>query len=691
LDATDPKIESADDHDDTRSGLQARWDIEISAAKKNQEEFWTQGDSVIKEFLGEADKGKRLNLFHADVVTKAAQLFGNQPKIRARRRFADASDEPGRVAGEAIERLLNTDVERSEDGFQTSLDNALSDWLKPGLGCVRFRYVVDTEMGEETPARVQSGPCPSCRGMLMPGEGESCPTCGGSGEVEQEIAPAVPAQETKTFEDVETDHVYWKDFLWSPCRTWSEVRWVAFRVEMSRDALHERYDLTAGEGDEKKGRHLVSAIPLKARETDKQDGSSAVKDVWSRAEVWEIWDKDEKEVVHFVEGFTGVLDVVEDPLGLPNFFPCPRPLMTNTTTTRLMPKAPYLIVEDLYQEAHQLTRRIAKLVEAIKVAGIYDRQNEGVQKLLEKSSENVLIPVDNWASFMEKGGIAGAMGFLPLEPTVAAVVQLIQQRNIIKRDLYEITGQSDIMRGQAAEKATATEQRIKARFGGTRIVADQKELARFASEGQRIRAHIIAKMFDPATIIQRSNMEKSPDAPFLPAAIELLKSNVAQYRIEVDAESLSMTDFDAQQQEGIAIMQATAEFFKNFAPLLTSPSVGVFILELYQQFITQFRGANRFETIIDRGIDQLKKAASAPPPPQAPPPPDPRMATEQVRAQTATIKAQADIQTSQMDVQGAAIDLESKKVDFGTKMAEMRAAKEDALMMSGGPVMPGEF
>jgi hypothetical protein len=156
LDATTPKIESASDYDETRSGLQSRWELEIAAAKSNLKEFHEEGDTVISEFLGEGDQPKRLNLYHADVTTKGAQLFGNVPKITARRRFADANDDIARVSSTAMERLLSTDIERDEDGFLTSIENALGDWLKPGLGQVRLRD--RDERGAAGPGSVRSVP-----------------------------------------------------------------------------------------------------------------------------------------------------------------------------------------------------------------------------------------------------------------------------------------------------------------------------------------------------------------------------------------------------------------------------------------------------------------------------------------------------------------------------------------------------
>ena len=91
-----PEIESASQFSDSPAGLQQRWDIEISAAIANLKDWQEDGDKTVKEFLGEG-KGKRLNLYHADVVTKGASLYANITKVTAKRRFSDAADDAGRV------------------------------------------------------------------------------------------------------------------------------------------------------------------------------------------------------------------------------------------------------------------------------------------------------------------------------------------------------------------------------------------------------------------------------------------------------------------------------------------------------------------------------------------------------------------------------------------------------------------
>jgi hypothetical protein len=286
----------------------------------------------------------------------------------------------------------------------------------------------------------------------------------------------------------------------------------------------------------------------------------------------------------------------------------------------------------------------------------------------------------------EKGGLASAMELMPIQGQIEAVVQLVAQRNLVKQDLYEITGQSDIMRGQAAQKATATEQRIKARFGSARIQSMQEEYARFASEGQRIRAAIIVKMFDPETLVQRSNilprqqegaalppMPGQPPAPpkakgydpqMVLQAIELLKSDGAAYRVEVDAESLSMTDFDAIQQESVGVMKAVTEYVGAWAPVAAgNPVLMTMSMEMLKVALAAFRGGERYEDIIDKAAKDLEAMAMAPKPPA---PPDPRVVAIQA-------KSQADVQKAKIDGAKSVMDFQVARQKHGMEMAKIGA------------------
>lgn len=635
MDSEHGEIESADDYSESPQALAQRWGMEIAAAKENLKPFHDQGEKVIKEYLGEGSSTKRLNLFYADVQTKAASLSG-EPKVRARRRHADAQDEVARVSADMLERLLNTDVERDSDGFRRALRNARGDWQKPALGQVRFRYVMEEGAAEEGAAPV------------------------------------------KKFEDVETDYVHWKDFLWSKARTWDEVRWVAYRVEMNRDDLEDRF-----------GEELGKQIPLSAKAGQDDDKSG---DVWKRAEVWEIWDKEERQRLFYVEGFSKILEVTPDPLGLPNFFPSPEPLAANTTTSNFIPKSFYFLAEDLYEQAHDLTRRIRDLVAAIKVIGAYSSGNSGFKDVLDSACENEMIAVDNLAALLGQDGLSNAAWFMPIAPYVEALVRLVEQRNLVRSDIAEVLGLSDIMRGQQAARATATTDRIKARAFSMRSQVEQDEYARFATDAQKIRAHIISKQFDPETIIKRSNIEasmpelksKNPEEAqkaqmLLAQAVQLLKDDIAAYVVDVDSDSLSMTDLDAVQQESMGALKAITDYVVGWAPLVQGggPVVAKMSMEMLKVAVATFRGGERYEGIIDRAVSDMEHAAAQPKPP---PPPDPKMVAAQAQAKAVGMKAQADMAKTGMDLQATT-------AEHGMRMKELAAETVQAQVENQGELI----
>jgi hypothetical protein len=662
------KIEKASQYEDSPQGWQRRWQVEFEAARDRLKEFHDQGEKVEDRYRDERDakmRGEsRLNLFHGDVETKKAMLYGNPPQVKVRRKFADAKDDVARVAGEMLERLLQCDMERGSDTYRTALGMARDDRLLPGLGAVRMRYEVEWAKQPAQPAVTAPGPCPCGEGGLPPDPG--CDNCEGSGEAEMELAPEIPEQDVKAHEDVATDYTHWRDLLWSVSRFWDENRWTAWRTEMTRDAMHQRFDDVLGS-------ELVNQIPLNAEKRERK--GSRKEDPWSRAEVWEIWNKDTKEVFWYVDGFTRVLDRKPDPLGLDNFWPGPRPLFANLTNSSLVPRADFVIAQDGYNEIDVLSTRINLLESSLKVAGVYDKKFPELGRVL-KGSDNIMVPVDNWAMMAEKGGLKGIVDWFPLDQVVGALDKLGQKRMEKIQLLYQVTGMSDIMRGQGQAGATATEQRIKARASSTRTQAAQDEFARFATEAQQIRAEIIAKHWDANTIIERSNIMRTEDAQLAQQAAGLIKSDLASYRIEISADGLAMTDYDALKAERTEVIEALGQLSQAAAPLVQMagpPAIKMFA-RLAQWVLASTRGSSTSAPIFDDFVKEMEQKAAQPPPP---PLPDPAAEAAKAQAQVDIQKSQMDMQATQakhgMDMQKAQMDLQGAQVKHGIEMEKMKA------------------
>ena len=633
-----------------------RWTKELSAGKKELENWHTQGAKILKRFRDERDESSnstftRWPLFSANITTQRAIMLGQTPKVNVSRRFADANDDVARVAAEILERLLNTDIEKGSDGFTTALSYALDDRLLPGLAMARVRYVAEFE-DIEVPAQTSVDPL---TGAPL------------------EMAPAY-TESRKTFEDVEVDWVHWRDVVWSPCRVFHELRWVGFRAQMPLKELKRRFGA------------IATRVPLdsdgKAAKDDSEDGRKATP--WSRADVWEIWSKEHGKVFWFVEGMDEVLDVKDDPLGLEGFWPCPRPMIANSTTDTMIPRPDFVLHQDLYDEIDVISTRCKLLEEAIRVAGVYDSSNDGLKRLLSTRAVNELVPVANWNAYSEKGGLRGAIDWLPLDQVVGALTTLRDVRRELMDALYQVSGMSDIMRGQGTMAGvSATEQSIKAKFGSVRMQALQDEFARFASDIQRLKAEIIAKHFDAQTILERCGCEFTADAQLAPQAVELLKGKMSAYRVEVKPENVSLTDFAALKAERTEVLMGIAGFMQSAGPLATAmPGSMPLLLQILQWTLSGMRGASTIEGAIDAAITQAKQAAdqqAAQPEHQTP---DPKLMVEQLKSQAKMMQIdkelQADLVRSQADV-AADEQREANQAKWNVREAASKASLSAAM------------
>lgn len=653
-------IESKSQFENTPSGIARRWSVEMKASAKNQEDWVKRGDAIVKRFIDDRTQtatysaDTRVNVFTANVQTMRAMLYGKTPKVDVGRRFTDPGDDVARVGGEILQRLLNTDIERDDDTYTEALDNALIDRLVPGLGTVRNRYEAEFE-DVETPALTRPDPV--------------------TGEV-VELAPAF-TQKVKKYECAETDYVNWKDFRWSPSRTWNEVRWVAFKAPMTKEQFAARF-----------GEEHAKMVPMSVKPVQGTSrGDSAEDEVlrnqpWARIDVWEIWNKDDRKLYWWVDGYDQICDTKDDILGLEGFFPCPRPMFANLTTSKLMPTPDFSLAQDLYDEIDYVSTRLTLLERAVAARGVYDATSEEVKRVLSEAVANELIPVNDFAIFKEKGGLQSVIDWLPIETFVNAIQVLEAYRSSLLQLLYQVTGMSDIMRGQSTSGATATEQALKAKFASVRVQELQSEFARFASDCQSIKAEIISKHYDPETIIKGSNVQYmlQGDQQLAAQAIQLIKSDVYQYRIEVKADSIAAADMAAIKQERAEFLMAISQFFQSSAPILQqAPWATPYLIQILQWSMAGFRGGASIESVLDQmalaANQQLQQAQ------MQPPQPDPRMELEKMKMQFEQQRGQMDLLSQrvglQNDAQKAMLDLQVARQKAGI---DMRKAAVDEQM-----------
>jgi hypothetical protein len=479
--------------------MAAHWKTQIEQCDKANNKWLKRAEKISKNYRDERDdqdKGaaKRLNLFWSNVETLKPVIYSKTPVPIVERRFLD-KDTTGRVASTILERALRYEVAMS--GFDATMRRDRNDYLIPGRGQDWVRYV--PKFGEP----------------ISPEQTAENDITDGNGQVVDEARDDQVDAEEREFlsESLAVDYVHWQDFYMFPAnaRTWVEVEGVGRRLFMSRQDMKE-----AGFDDWK---------TIELDHVPKMDGDQGGKSTVSgqqgmQATVYEIWWKPERKVYFIAKSYDKICKEADDPLKLEGFFPCPEPLSATMTNDTMTPVPDYAESQDQYIQIDELTKRIDILTASTKVVGVYDAAAQSLKRVFEEADEPNLIPVDSWAMFAEKGGLKGAIDWVPIEAISKTLQILIEVRAKVIEDLDRTTGISDIMRGTSDARETMGGQRLKTNNSSTRIRERQDAMARFARDTICIMAEIISEHYSPETLIEVSGAlyDEGLDPPALPSA-----------------------------------------------------------------------------------------------------------------------------------------------------------------------------
>ena len=568
------------------------WAKEIAASKKWLQKWHARAKTIERKYLlaeQDANAGSngrdtsRFPLFWSNVQTTIAAMYGQIPKVEVDRANFDPGDDAARVAALILERIFQFEADDLENSPYYVMQDCILDRLVAGLGVSWARYEFTSK---EFPI---AGVLDEQGGQLM--------------------IPII------TEERAPLDYVRWSDFLFSPCKRWQERRWVARRVPMTGEALRKRFGPAA------------AGVPMALKSTSTTRASSDDDPLRAltedMADVWEIWCGTTQWAYWYVQGHDKLLDAKQDPLKLQDFFPVRRPLCATTLTKAYIPKPDYDYARSQYDELDLIVARTGLLTEALKLVGVYDKAADGVQRMLNQATMNQLIPVDNWAMFAEKGGIKGQVDWMPLDMVVATLTYLTQRKQTLSQEVFELLGISDIQRGMAQTKETATTQRLKAQFGSARGARGSEEVARFVTDNYRMRAEIICKHWQPNTIKEVSQIDKTPDAQMADEAIKLLKTDPSvAMRVKISADNVTAPDWELEKGQRVEFLSAVSGFIQASLPMVqATPSAGPFVIQMLQWTASGFKAGKQIEGVLDQALQAMQAEKAKPPPP--PPPPTP--------------------------------------------------------------------
>jgi hypothetical protein len=284
--------------------------------------------------------------------------------------------------------------------------------------------------------------------------------------------------------------------------------------------------------------------------------------------------------------------------------------------------------------------------------------------------------------FSEKGGLKGSIDLLPLDTLANALLQCYRAQDEIKSTIFEITGISDIVRGQGAASETATAQQIKGQYAGLRLRAMQEDVALFASELFQLKAQVICTKFQPSTILQYAAAQamQPADQALIPQALMLLQDKpLRSFRIQVDSDSLVQIDEQQNKRDRVEFLQAMGGFLTQALPMgQQAPELVPMLIELVKFGVGAYKKAAPIEGTIDQAMEELKQKQQMMA--QQPPPPNPEvikmeseasMKQAQMQSEAAMKQAQIESETAMKQAEIEAEDRRAK-LDASTRIMVAR-------------------
>lgn len=628
----------------TETAKVQRWFKEIALADKEEKEWRKAAKLAIDTYrskpLGDGDKNRTFNILWSNVEIKRQAIYSALPDPDIRRRWRD-EDQVGRAVAQILERCSQYILECKD--VDSDLVAATNDMLTPGRAVTRVK--LSTKFNDD---------------------------------------------KTVDSQDLDTEQVQWDKFKRGPGRTWDEVPWICFEHDLYKDEVEEKF-----------GKEMADKLSYtNTGENDKksENENDPIKTAFSRTKVYEIWDKSERKVYWLAESYKDeFLSVDDDPLDLRGFWPIPKPLYAVESSTSLIPETEYSKYQVLAEELEIVTRRRNRIAKALRVRGVFDSSLSEIVKVLE-AGDNEMIPAENASKYMEmRQGLGSAIWMLPLKELVEVYRELGAQRDELIAQIYELTGMSDIVRGNTNPNETATAQRIKGNFASLRLEKQKAAAYKYSRDLLRLIVEIIAEKFDRVTL-QRMSGLKFPtqddyrqaemlvrQSALVPGIIpeeqvqhaqEFLSSGLPtweeieevmhddlerDYRIDIETDSSIAIDKERDRQSMVEFVEAMGAFSKFTAE---SAQLGVITQPAAKKMMQAM--ARRFE--LGREVeDELMKEE---PPKEGPSP-------EEIQAQQEQQKMQMEQQSAQMQAQ---LDERLAQIELQSKEREAQIREREAIL-----------
>lgn len=393
-------------------------------------------------------------------------------------------------------------------------------------------------------------------------------------------------EEFKEYEEIKPEFVPIQRFHWECVSAWEDVSWCVIDHYLTKEELIEQF-----------GEKKAALIPLNYSEAgNKAKGSRNAKSA-TRALIRECFDKRKLKVQIYAEGLDELLEDMEDPYNLQDFYPFPKPMLGTMGDDGINPVPDYIYYQDQHAELNTITSRISKLLEVVKYRGVYDGSLAAMNNITALN-DGEFQSASNYAELAATMGGSLDLNKLIAEMPIANAQNLLnsmyQYREQVIKVIFEITGISDIVRGSSKASETLGAQQLKSQYANLRLQTKQQIVERFFRDYFRIMSEFICEKFDTDNLKEMTGIDITPDME------EIMTSDLSRsYIIDVETDSTVMQDAAEDQKNRIEALTAMTNMFAQLAPLLQMGVPMDLVGQMLLFGLKGFKGGRELEDMIE--------------------------------------------------------------------------------------------
>ena len=507
---------------------QQLWLKRLKEEQKCHKDFRDRSRDVEAVFRkGEKDDELYVPLYWQVVSVEHVGVYSNQPVPDVRPRN-EAQEPIMRKVAKCIQRGLAYCVDQAS--FDDTMHRSVDDYLAMALGIMRVK--VDSVINTE------SYQVPIFENRMTGFDFQMQP-------IYNEVQTGERTETEKTVGDqlLRWEYVPWSCFGYEPGNNWKNCEWVYFRHRMTQKQIIKRF-----------GRPVAASKDEKNNDPD---------DKRKLRDIYEIWCKSKRQVLFLAKGEKEIIETIDDPLELKDFFPCPQPMMMNLPSDKLVPQADYDYIEHYDVEINRLQERRMGLMEQIRASGAYDSGLPELAEMFENQDGEYSAIANLMGRLSAAGGADNAIYHLPIIEKAQVVQQLTEQIQFVRAQVDEVLGISDIVRGVTQASETATAQEIKGRWVGVRLSRKRECVQYTVRSMMRIMAQLLASHITPENLMRMTQMQITEQE------LQLMQDDVLmEFAIDIETDSTVAKDEFREMQTKQEMLNGVAQYAQSVLPMV---------------------------------------------------------------------------------------------------------------------------